>query len=117
MWEIVARLIQNAFFKAILPGLDHDIADTGIWSEANRKAAREESRSGHGGAEKGDACQTPSAIPTRATAACPAKQRALWRLDSAALFRLPSSRAVCVAPARGTSKLLARSPEGSNKAQ
>ena len=44
-WQIVTRLIQNAFFKAILPGLDQKIADTGIWSATNRKAAREEGRS------------------------------------------------------------------------
>ena len=41
-WQIISRLVQNAFFKAILPGLDRQIVDTGIWSAANRKAAREE---------------------------------------------------------------------------
>jgi hypothetical protein len=43
-WQIVRRLVQNAFFKAIVPGLDREIADTGIWSAANRKAAREDGR-------------------------------------------------------------------------
>ena len=42
-WEIVRKLVQNAFFKAILPGLDRDIVDEGIWSVANREAAREDS--------------------------------------------------------------------------
>jgi hypothetical protein len=36
-WEIIAKLIQNAFFKAILPGLDREIVDAGIWSAANQK--------------------------------------------------------------------------------
>jgi hypothetical protein len=53
-WEIIRRLIQNAFFKAILPGLDREIADTGIWSAANRKAAREDGRSGGDGARNTD---------------------------------------------------------------
>jgi hypothetical protein len=44
-WQILARLVQNAFFKAIVPGLDRDVDDAGIWSVANRKAALEESRS------------------------------------------------------------------------
>ena len=45
-WEIITGLIRNAFVEAILPGLDFDIVDAGIWSAANRKAAREESRGG-----------------------------------------------------------------------
>jgi hypothetical protein len=48
-WEIITRLIQNAFFKAILPGLDEKITDTGIWSVANQRAAREEALSGEDG--------------------------------------------------------------------
>jgi hypothetical protein len=40
--EIIVGLIQNAFFEAILPGLDRDIEDSGIWSAANRKQALEE---------------------------------------------------------------------------
>ena len=51
-WEIITRLVQNAFVKAILPGLDREIADSGIWSIANRNAAREEGRSGEGDARK-----------------------------------------------------------------
>ena len=53
-WEIIRRLIKNAFFKAILPGLDREIADTGIWSAANRKAAREDVRSGGDGVRNTD---------------------------------------------------------------
>jgi len=43
-WQIIRRLVQNAFFEAIVPGLDREVADTGIWSAANRKAASEEFR-------------------------------------------------------------------------
>jgi hypothetical protein len=46
--EIIGKLVQNAFFKAILPGLDRDIADSGIWSKVNRRAVREEGRDGDG---------------------------------------------------------------------
>ena len=42
IWQIITGLVRNAFFEAIVPGLDREIADKGIWREANRKAAREE---------------------------------------------------------------------------
>jgi hypothetical protein len=48
-WQIIRRLVQNAFFKAIVPGLDQESADRGIWSAENRRAASAEGRPDAGG--------------------------------------------------------------------